>query len=300
MRLLRAGEPRRERPCAMAHDNSVHDLSAWVDDWSGDALDPAFLLDIEARFNREGRSLPLVDISRERIGAPVRPGQILAIGLNYRKHVEEAGLALPKEPLVASKSHWAVCGPCDDLIIPPDAKKTDWEVELGVVIGRRAQYLPDPASAMEHIAGYCTANDLSERSWLLEREGQWIKGKSFESFAPIGPWLVTTPEIPDPNKLRLTCHVNGQVMQDANTSDMVFNVHYLIYYLSQCMVLEPGDLVSTGSPAGTALGRPDKPYLREGDVIEVEVQGLGAQRQICRNFQRTRPKSSAAGTVVVG
>jgi 2-keto-4-pentenoate hydratase/2-oxohepta-3-ene-1,7-dioic acid hydratase in catechol pathway len=285
MRLLRVGDPGRERPCAIAPDNSVRDLSAWADDWSGGALDPTFLLAIEERLGREGHSLPSVDLSRERIGAPVQPSQILSIGLNYRKHAEAAGLALPSEPIVSGKSHLAISGPYDDLIIPPQSLKTDWEVELGVVIGRRAQYLSEPALAVEHVAGYCTANDISERSWLLEREGQWIKGKSFESFAPIGPYLVTTREITEPGKLRLTCHVNGRLMQDANTSDMVFDVPYLVYYLSRFMVLEPGDVVITGSPAGMALGRPDHPYLREGDVVEAEVCGLGAQRQSCRNFR---------------
>jgi 2-keto-4-pentenoate hydratase/2-oxohepta-3-ene-1,7-dioic acid hydratase in catechol pathway len=173
-------------------------------------------------------------------------------------------------------------GPYDDLVIPPGGDKTDWEVELAVVIGRKAQYLPDSARAAEHIAGFCTANDISERGWLLERGGQWLKGKSFESFTPLGPYLVTPDEAGDSGGLALTCRVNGRLMQQASTADMVFGVHHLIWYLSQFMVLHPGDVVLTGSPGGVALGRPDEPYLRPGDLVEAEVGGLGAQAQRCR------------------
>jgi 2-keto-4-pentenoate hydratase/2-oxohepta-3-ene-1,7-dioic acid hydratase in catechol pathway len=268
----------------VASGETVRDVSSWVDDWSGRALDPTFLSALHDRLCREAESLASVDLSRERVGPPVQPSQILSIGLNYRKHAEEAGMTVPREPIVANKSSLAVVGPYDDLIIPPQSEKTDWEVELGVVIGRRAQYLAEPSAAIGYIAGYCTANDVSERSWLLERGGQWVKGKSFESFAPLGPYLVTTQEINEPGNLRLTCRVNGRLMQDDNTSDMVFNVNYLVYYLSQFMVLEPGDLVITGSPAGMALGRPDYSYLRHGDLVEAEVHGLGAQRQRCRNY----------------
>jgi 2-keto-4-pentenoate hydratase/2-oxohepta-3-ene-1,7-dioic acid hydratase in catechol pathway len=283
MRLVRVGKPGRERPCVVARDKTVRDVSDWVSDWAGDALYPEFLSELDAKIGRVVASLPEVDVSRERIGPPVQPRQILSIGLNYRNHAQEAGMALPDEPIVASKSPSAVVGAYDDLIIPPRAEKTDWEVELGVVVGRRAQYLPSPDAALRYVAGYCTANDVSERSWLLERGGQWIKGKSFESFAPLGPYLVTPEEIDGPGNLRLTCRVNGWLMQDGNTSDQVFSVEYLLYYLSQCLILEPGDVVITGSPAGIALGRPDYPYLRAGDVVEAEVQGLGVQRQHCRD-----------------
>jgi 2-keto-4-pentenoate hydratase/2-oxohepta-3-ene-1,7-dioic acid hydratase in catechol pathway len=258
-----------------------------VQDWRGSALDAAALAELSGRFARDAQRLPMVDLHHERLGSPVLPGQLISIGLNYRQHALEAGMELPSEPLISNKSPWAVVGPHDDLVIPPRAEKTDWEVELAVVIGRRAQYLASPEASWTHIAGYCTANDVSERSWLLERGGQWVKGKSFPTFAPLGPYLVTRDEVPDPGQLTVTCHVNGKQMQSGSTADMNFDVPYLIYYISQFMVLEPGDVVSTGSPAGIALGRPDTPYLRHGDVVEVEVQGLGAQRQRCQNYEPT-------------
>jgi 2-keto-4-pentenoate hydratase/2-oxohepta-3-ene-1,7-dioic acid hydratase in catechol pathway len=254
-----------------------------VQDWAGEMLSPAFIRALAPRFERETHRLPVVNLAVERIGPPVRPGQILSIGLNYRRHAEEAGMALPSEPIVSNKSPYALAGAFDDLIIPPGGSKTDWEVELGVVIGRRTQYLKSAAEAVDVIAGYCTANDVSERSWLLERGGQWVKGKSFESFGPLGPYMVSTDEVGDPNNLALTCRVNGQTMQQDNTSDMIFDVPYLVFYLSSFMILEPGDVILTGSPGGMALGRADQPFLRPGDIVEAEVVGLGAHRQVCRS-----------------
>jgi 2-keto-4-pentenoate hydratase/2-oxohepta-3-ene-1,7-dioic acid hydratase in catechol pathway len=283
MRLLRIGPPGGERPCAVGPDGLVRDLSSWVPDWKGAALDPAALWETAARLAREAAGLPVVDPAAERVGSPVpQGGHLLSIGLNYREHAAEAGLAPPDEPIVASKAPTTLVGPYDDLLLPPGGEKTDWEVELAVVIGRRAQYLPDPASALSHVAGYATGNDVSERSWLLERGGQWVKGKSFESFSPLGPYLVTPDEVGDPGRLRLTCRVNGRTVQNGSTADMIFEVPYLLWYLSQCMVLHPGDVVLTGTPGGVALGRPDQPYLRAGDVVEAAVAGLGAQRQRCR------------------
>ncbi|MFE0421192.1 fumarylacetoacetate hydrolase family protein [Streptomyces sp. NPDC058953] len=283
MRLLRIGPPGGERPCAVDPEGIVRDLSSWVPDWTGAALDPDALRETAARLAREAAGLPAVDPAAGRVGPPVRPGgHLLSIGLNYRAHAAEAGLALPDEPIVASKAPSTMVGPYDDLLLPPGGEKTDWEVELAVVIGRRARYLPDPASAPRHVAGYATGNDVSERSWLLERGGQWVKGKSFESFGPLGPYLVTPDEVGDPGRLRLTCRVNGRTMQDGSTADMVFGVSHLLWYLSRFMVLHPGDVVLTGTPGGVALGRPDQPYLRAGDVVEAEVSGLGAQRQRCR------------------
>ena len=283
MRLLRTGPAGAERPAALAADGTVRDLSAWLPDWAGDWLDPARLTELAGRFAAGYPSLPAVDPGA-RTGPPVRPGQLLSIGLNYRDHAASAGMPLPTEPIVANKAPSAVVGPCDDLILPPGGDRTDWEVELGVVIGRRCQYLAEAADALAQIAGYCTANDLSERSWLLDRSGQWVKGKSFESFGPLGPYLVTPDEVPDPQRLELTCRVNGRLMQLGSTADMVFSVGQLIWYLSQFMILQPGDVVLTGSPAGIALGRPDQPYLRPGDLVEVEVAGLGRQRQRCRAY----------------
>jgi 2-keto-4-pentenoate hydratase/2-oxohepta-3-ene-1,7-dioic acid hydratase in catechol pathway len=296
MRLLRVGPKGQERPCVAVADERVLDLSSWVNDWSGRALDPAFLVAIGERLSCEAHSLPIADLGLERIGPPVKPGQIISIGLNYRKHAEEAGMPLPTEPIVASKSISAIAGPNDDLIIPPQSEKTDWEVELGVIIGRRAQYLGDPGVASEYVTGYCTANDVSERAWLLERGGQWIKGKSFESFGPLGPYLVTKEEISEPGNLTLTCRVNGRLLQNDSTADLIFGVDYLIYYLSQFMILEPGDVIITGSPAGMALGRPNQPYLRHGDIVEAEVSGLGAQRQRCRNYVCADAQGAAVGT----
>lgn len=282
MRLLRVGPPGAERPCAIGADTVVRDLSSWVPDWTGQWLEPAALAEVDARLAREGAGLPAVDVAEQRVGPPVHPGgHVISIGLNYRAHAAAVGMEPPAEPLVTTKAPSAVCGPYDDLILPPGGEQTDWEVELAAVVGRRAQYLPDPAVALAHVAGYCTANDVSERRWLLERGGQWVKGKSFESFCPLGPHLVTPDEVGDPQKLGLTCRVNGRVMQDGTTEDMVFGVGHLLWYLSQFLVLHPGDLVLTGSPAGISLGRPDTPYLRAGDLVEVEVEGLGAQRQRC-------------------
>lgn len=283
MRLLRIGPPGGERPCAVGPGGIVRDLSAWVTDWTGAALDPDALRELGARLEREAAGLPAVDPAAERVGPPVRPGgHLLSIGLNYRMHAAEAGLALPDEPIVSSKAPSTLVGPYDDLLLPPGGEKTDWEVELAVVIGRRAQYLTDRAAARAHVAGFATGDDVSERSWLLERGGQWVKGKSFESFSPLGPHLVTPDEAGDPQRLRLTCRVNGRLMQDGTTADMVFDVAHLVWYLSQFMVLHPGDVVLTGTPGGVALGRPDQPYLRAGDVVEAEVVGLGAHRQRCR------------------
>lgn len=284
MRLLRVGAAGRERPCAVAVDGSVRDLSAWVDDWAEASLAIPVVAELARRFTQGWASLPLVHTEHERIGPALRPGQILSIGLNYHRHAREAGMPVPDEPIVSSKSVHALGGPFDELVLPMDGDKTDWEVELGVVIGRRVQYLPTPADAAACILGYCTANDLSERGWLLERGGQWIKGKSFDGFAPLGPYLVTAEEVPSPQELELICRVNGEVMQHDNSQDMIFDVHHLVHYLSRFMTLHPGDVILTGSPGGMALGRPGQPFLREGDVVEAEVVGLGAQRQVCRRF----------------
>lgn len=301
MRLLRIGANGRERACAVDALGVVRDVSEWVTDWTGAALSPEFLGLFEARFAREASELPSVDLDAVRVGPPVRPGgHLVSIGLNYRTHIADAGMLPQREPVVSSKSPWTMAGPYDDLVIPPGGDKTDWEVELAIVIGSRAQYLPDQHSALATIAGFCTGNDVSERSWLLERGGQWIKGKSFESFSPLGPYLVTTDEIGDAGSLQLTCHVNGRLMQDASTADMIFNVPYLVWYLSQFMVLQPGDVVFTGSPGGVALGRPDESYLRPGDVVEVEVAGLGAQRQRCRAATVTRQSAGAVNGVRPG
>jgi 2-keto-4-pentenoate hydratase/2-oxohepta-3-ene-1,7-dioic acid hydratase in catechol pathway len=214
-----------------------------------------------------------------RVGPPVQPGKIVCIGLNYRGHVEETGAEIPAEPVLFLKDPTTVVGPFDDVHIPRGSAKTDWEVELGVVLGAEARYVESPPAAETLIAGYVISHDVSEREFQLERGGQWDKGKSCETFNPLGPFLVTPEEVPDPRALELRLWVNGRPMQAGNTNDMIFDVPHLIWYLSQFMVLHPGDLINTGTPSGVALGRPDQPYLAAGDVVELEIDGLGRARQ---------------------
>jgi 2-keto-4-pentenoate hydratase/2-oxohepta-3-ene-1,7-dioic acid hydratase in catechol pathway len=229
---------------------------------------------------REDRLPVLAPPAGTRTGAPVaRPGKIVCIGLNYRDHAAETGAAVPERPVVFLKDPGTVVGPYDEVLIPRGSTRTDWEVELGVVIGSRARYLDSPDQAHALIAGYAVSHDVSEREFQLERSPQWDLGKSCETFNPLGPWLVTPDEAGDPRSLGLRLSVNGRSLQDGNTSDMIFDVAYLIWYLSQYMVLEPGDLVNTGTPAGVALGLPDAPYLRAGDTVELGIDGLGGQRQ---------------------
>jgi 2-keto-4-pentenoate hydratase/2-oxohepta-3-ene-1,7-dioic acid hydratase in catechol pathway len=259
-------------------DGDVRDVSGVVPDidgrlFAGDGLD-------RIRTALAGGALPVVD-SGERIGPPVaRPGKVVCIGLNYSDHAAETGAPLPAEPVVFLKAPNTVVGPNDRVLVPRDSVKTDWEVELAVVIGRTARYLGTHAEAMACVAGYAISNDVSEREFQLERGGQWDKGKSCETFNPLGPWLVTADEVPDPQALGLRLWVNGTPRQNGKTSDMAFGVAEIVRYLSRFMVLEPGDVINTGTPAGVALGLPDpKPYLRAGDVVEVEIDGLGKQRQ---------------------
>ncbi|TDC69356.1 FAA hydrolase family protein [Actinomadura sp. GC306] len=279
MKLLRVGPPGAERPAVLAGDGTPRDLSAITAD-----IDGAFLsggLD-RARAALEAGALPPLDASA-RIGAPVaRPGKVVCIGLNYRDHAEETGAAIPAEPVVFMKAPNTVVGPDDHVLVPPGSVKTDYEVELAVVMGGRARYLDSPEQARELIAGYAISNDVSEREYQLERGGTWDKGKSCETFNPLGPYLVTADEVPEPQDLALRLRVNGELRQDGSTRNMIFGVDHVIWYLSRFMVLEPGDVINTGTPAGVALGRPDEPYLRAGDVMEVEIAGLGRQRQAVR------------------
>ncbi len=224
--------------------------------------------------------LPLVEGRGLRVGAPVaRPGKVVCIGLNYRDHAVESGAAVPEEPVVFMKAANTVVGPEDEVLVPRGSVKTDWEVELAVVIGATARYLADREAALGVIAGYAISNDVSEREFQLERGGQWDKGKSCETFNPLGPWLVTADEVGDPQDLTMRLWVNGELRQDGHSKNMIFDVAEIVRYLSQFMVLEPGDVINTGTPAGVALGLPGQPYLRAGDVMELEIQGLGRQRQ---------------------
>ncbi|MFI6263828.1 fumarylacetoacetate hydrolase family protein [Micromonospora sp. NPDC051006] len=278
MRLLRMGAPGQESPALLDEDGRLRDLSGVTDD-----LDAAFLAaDGLSRLATVAvDELPVLDGAGVRVGPPLRPGKIVCIGLNYRDHAAETGAPLPAEPVVFLKAPDTVIGPDDAVLVPRSSTKTDWEVELAVVIGRPARYLSSTEEAMACVAGYAVANDVSEREFQLERGGQWDKGKSCETFNPFGPWLVTADEIPDPQQLRLRLWVNGVLRQDGTSKDMVFPVAEVVRYLSQFMVLHPGDVINTGTPAGVALGQPDpKPYLRAGDVIEVEIDGLGRQRQV--------------------
>ena len=282
MRFSRLGEAGQEIPVVSVDDRHL-DLRPLVADLGGD-IGPAFFAgDGPSRVARavaDGNLSPLAVAADVRIGSPVaRPGKVVCIGLNYADHAAESGLAIPAEPVVFMKDPGTVVGPFDDVLIPRRSLKTDWEVELGVVIGRRARYLDSADAALAHVAGYAVSHDVSEREFQLERGGQWDKGKSCETFNPLGPELVTPDEVPDPQGLRLSLTVNGVKRQDGTTADMVFSVAHVIWYLSQFMVLEPGDLLNTGTPAGVALGLPDTPYLRAGDVVELEIAGLGTSRQ---------------------
>jgi len=280
MKLLRYGNPGAEKPGALDSDGNLRDLSGVVADIAG----PALLPDSVERLRQiDLRTLPLVEGS-PRLGPCVGSvGKFLCIGLNYSDHAAESGMAVPAEPVLFMKATSAICGPNDDVVIPRGAQKTDWEVELGVVIGKEAKYV-DEAEALSHVAGYCVVNDLSERAFQLEGTGQWVKGKSADTFGPIGPWLVTPDEVPDPQNLHLWLEVDGHRYQNGATRTMVFGVAHLISYLSRFMSLQPGDVVSTGTPPGVGLGQKPPVYLRPGNVMTLGIDGLGAQRQVVAPF----------------
>jgi 2-keto-4-pentenoate hydratase/2-oxohepta-3-ene-1,7-dioic acid hydratase in catechol pathway len=280
MKLLRVGEPGREVPAVLSDDDRILDLSALTPDIDGAFLGGGGLE--RARAALAAGELPELEgaAGRLRIGPPVaRPGKVVCIGLNYRDHAAETGAPIPPRPVVFLKASYTVVGPHDTVLIPRGSTRTDWEVELAVVIGREARYLESPAEALAHVAGYAISNDVSEREFQLERSQQWDLGKSCETFNPLGPFLVTADEVADPGKLGLRLSVNGTPRQNGSTADMIFDVAHLIWYLSRHMRLEPGDIINTGTPAGVALGRPDQPYLRPGDVVELEIDGLGRARQ---------------------
>ncbi|MEU8515846.1 fumarylacetoacetate hydrolase family protein [Kitasatospora sp. NPDC048722] len=279
MKLLRVGPPGAERPVVLGQDGTGYDLSGRARDIDGSflaALDAAALArDVAAGL------LPEVDLAGQRVGAPVaRPGKVVGIGLNYRDHAAEAGAAIPEEPVIFLKPSSTVVGPYDEVLVPRGGDKTDYEAELAIVIGRRASHLAGHAEAAQVIAGYTIANDVTERAFQLERGGQWAKGKSAETFTPLGPWLVTADEVADPQRLPLRLWVNGELRQDGSTAHMIFPVLELICYVSQFMTLEPGDVIVTGTPAGVTLGHPGAAFLAPGDVVEIEIDGLGRQRQV--------------------
>ncbi len=276
MKLLRIGAPGAERPAILDAEGRARDLSGVVDDIAGEALTPAGLARIRAA---DPAALPGIE---GRIGPCVgRVGKFLCIGLNYADHAAESGMDLPAEPILFMKAVSAICGPTDDLLIPRGAAKTDWEVELGVVIGRAGAYI-DEAAALDHVAGYCAVNDVSERAFQAERGGQWVKGKSADTFGPIGPWLVTADEVPDPQDLALWLEVDGHRFQDGRTATMVFGVRHLVHYVSQFMSLQPGDVISTGTPPGVGMGQDPQVFLQGGETVRLGVEGLGEQRQRVR------------------
>jgi len=269
MKFLRYGKMGAEKPGVLDSEGRIRDLSGVVDDLAGDVL--ANLPEVDPE------SLPLVE-GAPRIGAPVgRVGKFMCIGLNYSDHAEEAGMDLPKEPILFMKATSAICGPNDTVRLPRGSEKSDWEVELAVVIGKPAKYVSE-AEALDHVAGYCVANDVSERAFQTERGGQWTKGKSCDTFGPLGPWLVTPDEAGDPQNLDLWLDLNGARRQTGNTRAMVFGVAEVISYLSQMMTLEPGDVIATGTPPGVGMGQKPPVYLRDGDVMTLGIAGLGEQR----------------------
>lgn len=278
MKLVRYGKAGEERPGIIDADGRIRDLSAHVKDVAGAAIGPEGLARLAAL---DVTSLPLVEGS-PRLGACVAgTGKFICIGLNYADHAAESGMAVPPEPVIFMKATSAIVGPNDDVLIPRGSQKTDWEVELGVVIGKTAKYVSE-ADALDYVAGYCTVHDVSERAFQTERAGQWTKGKSCDTFGPTGPWLVTKDEVPDPQNLRLWLTVNGKTMQDGSTKTMVYGVKHLVSYLSQFMSLHPGDIISTGTPPGVGMGMKPQVWLKPGDVVELGVDGLGTQRQTVR------------------
>ena len=280
MKLMRIGPVGGERPAILLADGTRRDLSTVIDDVRGDVLTPEGLARIAAA---DTASLPEIG-DGERIGAPIaRPGKIICVGLNYADHAEESGLDVPKEPILFSKATTSFSGPTDDIRIPEGSAKTDWEVELGIVIGRTARKVA-LADSLDHVAGYVVVNDVSERAWQIEHSGQWVKGKSADTFCPTGPWLVTADEVPDPQRLGMWLDVDGKRMQDGSTETMVFGVAELVAYISQFMTLEPGDLIATGTPPGVGMGKKPEPvYLQGGEEIALGIEGLGEQR--CRTVR---------------
>lgn len=275
MKLLRYGEPGQEKPGLLGSDGIIRDLSGHVSDLAAGALDPSKLDELA---NLDVETLPAVS-GNPRLGPCVAgTGKFICIGLNYSDHAAETGATVPPEPIIFMKATSAIVGPNDDVVIPRGSEKTDWEVELGVVIGKTAKYVSE-ADAMDYVAGYCLTNDVSERAFQAERSGQWTKGKSCDTFGPIGPWLVTKDEIADPQNLGMWLTVNGEKMQNGSTKTMVYGVRYLVSYLSQFMSLHPGDIISTGTPPGVGLGMKPQRFLKPGEVVELGIDGLGTQRQ---------------------
>jgi 2,4-didehydro-3-deoxy-L-rhamnonate hydrolase len=289
MKLFRIG-PSGQEQCGAVYRNQAYLVHEFVQQYDEAFFAKNGIEKLTDWLEKSSATLPTIELAKaQRLGSPIhRPSKIICIGLNYAQHAAESGMAVPTEPVVFFKSTTALCGPTDAVVIPRGSEKTDWEVELAVVISRQASYI-EPAVAMDYIAGYAVHNDYSERAFQLERGGQWVKGKSCDTFAPLGPFLVTKDEIPNPHNLNLWLKINGVLLQNSNTSDMIFNIPHIISYLSQFMTLLPGDVISTGTPFGVGLGLNPPRYLSAGDVVTLGIEGLGEQRQIAENWTPPTP-----------
>ena len=280
MKLIRFGEKNKEKPGIQLDDDQRIDVSSFIDDYDENFFYKIGIKKLRSWLNKNKEKCPIIN-NNIRIGPPIsRPSKIVCVGLNYAKHAAESGMNIPDEPVLFFKSSSAITGPYDPIIIPKNSSKTDWEVELAIVIGKRASYV-SKEDALNYIAGYVLHNDVSEREFQIERSGQWVKGKSCDSFAPIGPFIATADEIENPNNLNLWLKVNGEEMQNSNTSDFIFNIEEVVSYISQFMTLMPGDIISTGTPFGVGLGLNPPKYLKEGDIVELGIEGLGISKQTC-------------------
>lgn len=286
MKLIRFGPPELEKPGLILNDGSYIDVSDIIPDYDESFFASGQIAELKEYVSHHDQ-FQTVDPGT-RLGAPLaRPSKLICVGLNYAQHARETGADIPKEPVLFFKSTTAICGPNDDLLIPPGSLKTDYEVELAVVIGKRTSYVP-LEEAKEYIFGYCLHNDYSERAYQLERGGQWVKGKSCDSFAPLGPYILTRDEMPNPQQLRLWTKLNDEMVQDSTTADMVFDVEYLVHYISQFMTLLPGDVISTGTPFGVGLGRNPQRFVNQGDTVEIGIDLLGSSKQRARNVVSLR------------
>ncbi|MBC7828964.1 MAG: fumarylacetoacetate hydrolase family protein [Chitinophagaceae bacterium] len=286
MKLIRFGEPDNERP-GIYLNGKRYDLSSRIKDYDEQFFAANGLHELEKMVQQQPTGAAEVSADVRWATPVARPSKIICIGLNYADHATESNMDLPKEPVVFFKATSSLTGPNDDLIIPKNSTKTDWEVELAVVIAKKASYVEE-SEALDYVAGYCLHNDYSERAFQLERGGQWVKGKSCDSFAPLGPWMATADEIKDLDNLRLWLTVNGRIMQDGNTKNLVFKIPFLVSYLSQFMSLLPGDIISTGTPAGVGLGQKPQPvYIKAGDIIELGIDGLGSSKQTACAYSRS-------------
>ena len=280
MKLIRFGEKNKEKPGIQLDDDHRIDISSFINDYDENFFYKIGIEKLRNWLNKNKEKCPIID-NNIRIGPPIsRPSKIVCVGLNYAKHAAESGMDIPDEPVLFFKSSSAITGPYDPIIIPKNSSKTDWEVELAIVIGKKASYV-SKEDALNYIAGYVLHNDVSEREFQIERSGQWVKGKSCDSFAPIGPFIATADEIENPNNLNLWLKVNGEEMQNSNTSDFIFNIEEVVSYISQFMTLIPGDIISTGTPFGVGLGLNPPKYLKEGDIVELGIEGLGISKQTC-------------------